>query len=92
MITPDTKFADIIYTEAKRTIKTLKTIKFTEKITKNENPGNWQYGKNNRLYPKAEYYKKREEETKKLEEETKKLQQTSVLPISNKAIIFFKSF
>jgi hypothetical protein len=85
MITPDKKFADIIYTEAQRTIKTLKTIKFTEKITKNKNPGNWQYGKNNRLYPKAEYYKK-------LEEETKKLQQTSVLPISNKAIIFFKSF
>jgi hypothetical protein len=86
MITPDTNFADKIYAEAQRTIKTLKTIKFTEKITKNKNPGNWQYGKNNRLYPKAEYYEKREEETKKL-------QQTSVLPRSSSEIVkIFNSF
>lgn len=85
MITGDTKFADIIYSEALRTIKTLKTIKLTEKITKNKNPGNWEYGKNNRLKPKAEYYKKREEETKKL-------QQTALLPRSSQIVKIFNNF
>jgi hypothetical protein len=72
MITSDNNFADIIFKEAQRTIKDLKTIKFTEKITKNKNPSNWQTNRspNNRLIPTKEYLEER----------------TSLLPKSNSKI------
>jgi len=82
MIIHDNNFADIIYKEAQRTIKALKTIKFTEKITKNKNPNNWQTNRssNNRLVPTNTYLKNR--------------QQISVLPTSsNKSLLLLgKSF
>jgi len=75
MITADNNFADDIYREAQRTIKVLKTIKFTEKITIHENPNNWRTSHNSRLIPTKNYFNKRMAETPKS-------QQTSILPIS----------
>ena len=42
IITNDENFAKIIYEEAKKRIKFLKTQKFAEKIIKNKNPYNFQ--------------------------------------------------
>ena len=73
MITDDKNFADVILKEAQRIIKVLKKIKYTEKITINKNPENWQYSFSSRLVPTEKYF-------------NEQYKQISLLPKSQAAI------